>query len=68
MRIRHSILLLLIILLYGCKRFDIESANSYLTKNFNGSILIAKGNKVLLEKGFGKADFDKQILHPQHSD
>ncbi len=38
-----------------------DLGEDYLKKYFNGSILVAKEGKILLRKGYGKADFKKRI-------
>ncbi|HEX3048198.1 MAG TPA: serine hydrolase [Bacillota bacterium] len=38
-----------------------QLGEDYLQQYFNGSVLVAKGGKILLRKGYGFADFEKGI-------
>ena len=43
------------------KRLD-QIANSYTAENaFMGSVLVARGNEILLNKGYGKANLEQNI-------
>lgn len=44
------------------KKLD-SLTRQYEANGFHGVVLVAKGDQVLYEKGYGLADFDKQIRH-----
>ena len=44
------------------KRFDSLTA-AYEQNGYHGVILVAKGNEVLYERGYGMANFEKKIRH-----
>jgi CubicO group peptidase (beta-lactamase class C family) len=47
----------------GLKKTLDSLTKAYETNGFHGVILVAKGDQVLFEKGYGLANFDKKIAH-----